>query len=257
MIAARTARAARAVAGIERRVHPGRTRRRTARAADQDDRPRVSAVPDRAADFAEGGTLFRPAHARKKPTAPAQPLFVCALDDSPWTSEDEAVAHVLKNHFATFYQAERTRDRTAEGRLHVRRAMRLERRDSRPAELSRLPEPVAQAARGKIFADAVRRVQGARENREGRGRREEMDRGAELQDRIHLPQRAGAAQAARRSKKWKNISAPRTRIPSSSRSRRSPSPACRAAVCAAADCSGSSARNGSSRNFSRCRSRRS
>jgi hypothetical protein len=38
----------------------------------------------------------------------AQALFVCALDDSPWLSEDEAVAHVLKNHFATFYQAERT-----------------------------------------------------------------------------------------------------------------------------------------------------
>jgi hypothetical protein len=38
----------------------------------------------------------------------AQPLFVCALDDSPWLSEDEAVAHVLKNLFSTFYQAERT-----------------------------------------------------------------------------------------------------------------------------------------------------
>ena len=37
-----------------------------------------------------------------------QALFVCALDDSPWLSEDEAVAHVLKNHFTTFYQAERT-----------------------------------------------------------------------------------------------------------------------------------------------------
>jgi hypothetical protein len=37
----------------------------------------------------------------------AQALFVCALDDSPWLSEDEAVAHVLKSHFATFYQAER------------------------------------------------------------------------------------------------------------------------------------------------------
>jgi hypothetical protein len=37
-----------------------------------------------------------------------QALFVCALDDSPWLSEEEAVAHVLKNHFATFYQAERT-----------------------------------------------------------------------------------------------------------------------------------------------------
>src|ERR1043165_2949649 len=39
---------------------------------------------------------------------PIQPLFVCALDDSPWLSEDEAVAHVLRKHFATFYQTERT-----------------------------------------------------------------------------------------------------------------------------------------------------
>jgi len=38
----------------------------------------------------------------------AQQVFVCALDDTPWTSEDEAVAHVLKNHFATFYQLDRT-----------------------------------------------------------------------------------------------------------------------------------------------------
>jgi hypothetical protein len=44
----------------------------------------------------------------KKSGGAAQPLFVCALDDSPWTSDEEAVAHVLKNHFATFYQAERT-----------------------------------------------------------------------------------------------------------------------------------------------------
>ena len=38
----------------------------------------------------------------------AQPLFLCALDDTPWLSEDEAIAHVIKNHFTTFYQAERT-----------------------------------------------------------------------------------------------------------------------------------------------------
>jgi hypothetical protein len=37
-----------------------------------------------------------------------QPLFACALDDTVWLSEDEAVAHVLRKHFATFYQAERT-----------------------------------------------------------------------------------------------------------------------------------------------------
>src|ERR1019366_5082959 len=48
-------------------------------------------------------------HLTKKKTGDvANQLFLCALDDSPWTSEDEAVAHVLKNHFATFYQAERT-----------------------------------------------------------------------------------------------------------------------------------------------------
>lgn len=40
--------------------------------------------------------------------AVVQPLWLVALDDSPWLSEDEAVAHVLDKHFATFYQAERT-----------------------------------------------------------------------------------------------------------------------------------------------------
>ncbi|MGO8681229.1 MAG: hypothetical protein ACLQUR_08875 [Limisphaerales bacterium] len=45
-----------------------------------------------------------------------QPLFVCALDDTPWLSEDEAVAHVLKNHFGTFYQAERTATEPPKGK---------------------------------------------------------------------------------------------------------------------------------------------
>src|SRR5438094_308692 len=34
-----------------------------------------------------------------------QPLFVCALDDTPWLSDDEAVAHVLKNHFRENHKA--------------------------------------------------------------------------------------------------------------------------------------------------------
>lgn len=38
----------------------------------------------------------------------AQPLFLCALDDTLWLSEDEAVGYVLSKHFNTFYQAERT-----------------------------------------------------------------------------------------------------------------------------------------------------
>ena len=39
---------------------------------------------------------------------PAQPMFLCALDDTVWLSEEEAVTHVLQKHFATFYQSERT-----------------------------------------------------------------------------------------------------------------------------------------------------
>jgi hypothetical protein len=37
-----------------------------------------------------------------------QPLFVCALDDTLWLSEDEAVSYILSKHFNMFYQAERT-----------------------------------------------------------------------------------------------------------------------------------------------------
>jgi hypothetical protein len=47
---------------------------------------------------------------------PAQPLYVCALDDTLWLSEDEAVAHVLRKHFATFYQAERTATEPPKGK---------------------------------------------------------------------------------------------------------------------------------------------
>jgi hypothetical protein len=47
---------------------------------------------------------------------PIQPLFLCALDDSLWLSEEEAVDHVLKRHFATFYQAERTATEPPKGK---------------------------------------------------------------------------------------------------------------------------------------------
>jgi hypothetical protein len=53
--------------------------------------------------------------AKKLADGTVQPLFVCALDDSPWTSEAEAVDHVLKNHFGTFYQAERTQTEPPKG----------------------------------------------------------------------------------------------------------------------------------------------
>lgn len=47
---------------------------------------------------------------------PIQPLFVCALDDTLWLSEDEAVSQVLQRHFATFYQAERTATEPPKGK---------------------------------------------------------------------------------------------------------------------------------------------
>jgi hypothetical protein len=47
---------------------------------------------------------------------PVQPLFVCALDDTLWLSEDETVAHVLNKHFTTFYQAERTATEPPKGK---------------------------------------------------------------------------------------------------------------------------------------------
>jgi hypothetical protein len=47
---------------------------------------------------------------------PVEPLFVCALDDSLWLAEDEAIAHVLKKHFNTFYQAERTATEPPKGK---------------------------------------------------------------------------------------------------------------------------------------------
>ena len=47
---------------------------------------------------------------------PIQPLFCCALDDTLWLSEDEAVDHVLRKHFGTFYQAERTATEPPKGK---------------------------------------------------------------------------------------------------------------------------------------------
>jgi hypothetical protein len=45
----------------------------------------------------------------KKPDGQAaQPLFICALDDTLWLSEAEAMEYVLTKHFTTFYQPERT-----------------------------------------------------------------------------------------------------------------------------------------------------
>jgi hypothetical protein len=39
---------------------------------------------------------------------PAQPLYLCALDESLWLSEEDAVAHLLSRNFDMFYKAEKT-----------------------------------------------------------------------------------------------------------------------------------------------------
>jgi hypothetical protein len=46
---------------------------------------------------------------KKKPDGTvAQPLFLCAVDDTLWLSEQEAMEHLLTKHFGMFYQAEKT-----------------------------------------------------------------------------------------------------------------------------------------------------
>lgn len=44
-----------------------------------------------------------------------QPLYHCALDETIWLSEDEALAHVLQKHFATFYQADKIQAEAPKG----------------------------------------------------------------------------------------------------------------------------------------------
>jgi hypothetical protein len=56
-------------------------------------------------------------HIRKNAEGkPVQPLVQCLLDDTLWLSEDDAVAHVLKTHFGTFYQTERTATEPPKGK---------------------------------------------------------------------------------------------------------------------------------------------
>jgi hypothetical protein len=47
---------------------------------------------------------------------PVQPLLVCSLDDSLWLNQDELAAHVLRNHFATFYQTEKVATEPPKGK---------------------------------------------------------------------------------------------------------------------------------------------
>lgn len=44
---------------------------------------------------------------KKSGGQPAQSLFACNLDNTVWLSEEEAVRHIFKHHFDTFYQTEK------------------------------------------------------------------------------------------------------------------------------------------------------
>lgn len=44
---------------------------------------------------------------QKKDGKPAQPFYVCQLDETIWLSEDDAMHHILSKHFDTFYSSEK------------------------------------------------------------------------------------------------------------------------------------------------------
>ena len=47
---------------------------------------------------------------------PAQPLFFCALDETLWLTEEESIQHVIRKHFGTFYQTEKTATEPPKGK---------------------------------------------------------------------------------------------------------------------------------------------
>jgi hypothetical protein len=44
---------------------------------------------------------------KKEDGTPVQPIYICALDDTIWLDENEAMHHVLDKHFGTFYSSEK------------------------------------------------------------------------------------------------------------------------------------------------------
>ncbi len=177
------------------------------------------AVPDRPSRFAKAGTLYRPPFRQEKARwhGGGQPLYVCALDDSPWLSEDEAVAHVLKKPFRhVLWQAERTPTDPPKGTYtFIVCPMRHERRHSRPAELSRLSKSVAASSTPNAFLNMpfdASTSNRARQDRQRRGRRQKNG----LKTRASRPStRAwnvpGAAQARLDGRSRKTFPAPPTR----------------------------------------------
>jgi hypothetical protein len=44
---------------------------------------------------------------KKEDGTPVQPIYICALDETIWLDENEALHHVLDKHFGTFYSSEK------------------------------------------------------------------------------------------------------------------------------------------------------
>ena len=70
----------------------------------------------------------------------AQPLYLCALDDSLWLSEEEAVTHLLGRNFDMFYKAEKTATEPPRGTYTFVAQCGMSGDHPGAAQLSRLPE---------------------------------------------------------------------------------------------------------------------
>src|SRR6185369_5368851 len=151
------------------------------RPPDPHDRSGLPAVPDRPTRPRKARTLFRPTWGEEKRGRGDRSTAVClrarryavvVRRRSRPARPQEPFRHVLPGGTHA--------DRAAQGYVYVCCPMWHERCDPGAAELSRLPEPIAKAACGTFFAHALRRLQSPRENREGRSRRQKMDRRTKL-----------------------------------------------------------------------------
>ena len=137
--------------------------------ANQDDRPRVSAVRYRADDFAKAGAALRrfSASKRTRKARCIQPLFVCALDDTLWLPRTKRSRTCLKKHFGTFYQAERTATEPPKGKYTFVAQCGMSGVILGPPNYHDYQNQLRKLHAERFSRDAVRGVQSARENRAG------------------------------------------------------------------------------------------
>ena len=124
---------------------------------------------------------------KKKDGEVVQPLFLCALDDTLWLCEEEAVTHVLKKHFDTFYRPNAPPTEPPKGIYTFVAQCGMSGVILGPPNYHDYQNQLRKLHAERFSRMPFEHVQVAREDREGRSGREEMDRGSELQDRIRLP----------------------------------------------------------------------